>query len=137
MKIKSKKGFVGVDMTLAIVAVILFSVLIIALMTNNLIEIIKVNKKALATVYLTETMENIGIAKYEDITQEKIDSLATNLIPKDSEQKGYKIKIEVNEDIGIEDEKAEDLLKKVKVIISYDVSNKNYECSMERLKAKE
>ena len=34
MNIKSKKGFVGIDMTLAIVAVIIFSVLIIAFSVN-------------------------------------------------------------------------------------------------------
>lgn len=137
MNIKSKKGFVGIDMTLAIVAVIIFSVLIIALLNNIFSHNLKVNKKALATVYLTETLENIGIAKYEDITQENIDNKVINLIPQEALEKGYTIDIKVDEKINLEDEETEDIFKKIKVTISYNVKNKNYEYYMERLKAKE
>ena len=136
MNLRNSKGFVGVDMTLAIVAVIIFSILIIALISNNLIENLKVNKKALATIYLTETLENIGIAKYEDITKDKIEHIAQNLIPKDSVEKGYTIKIELDESTSFGAEQTEDIVKKVKVTISYSVGNKKYEHYMERLKAK-
>lgn len=137
MNIKSKKGFVGIDMTLAIVAVIIFSVLIIALLNNIFSHNLKINKKALATIYLTETLENIGIAKYEDITQENIDNKVINLIPQEALEKGYTIDIKVDEKINLEDEETEDIFKKIKVTISYNVKNKNYEYYMERLKAKE
>ena len=137
MKKKTEKGFVGIDMVLAIAAVMIFSVLIIALMNNNYLQNIKVNKKALATIYLTETLENIGIAKYEDITQSNIDNIISDLVPEGLEEKGYKIKIEVDEDISLGEETTEDILKKVKVTISYKVRDKEYQYYMERLKAKE
>lgn len=137
MKKNTEKGFVGIDMVLAIAAVMIFSVLIIALMNNNYLQNIKVNKKALATIYLTETLENIGIAKYEDITQSNIDNIISDLVPEGLEEKGYKIKIEVDEDISLGEETTEDILKKVKVTISYKVRDKEYQYYMERLKAKE
>lgn len=137
MSINSKKGFVGVDMILAIIAVIVFSVLIVALTSNSLIEILKINKKALATIYLTEMLENIAILEYEDVTEEKINAMSEELIPEELDELGYRIKIQINEYENNKETENKNIFKKVKVTISYGISNKNYEYSMERLKVKE
>ena len=137
MSINSKKGFVGVDMILAIIAVIVFSVLIVALTNNSLIEVLKINKKALATIYLTEMLENIAILEYEDVTEEKIKAMSEELIPEELDELGYRIKIQINEYENNEENEKKNIFKKVKVTISYGISNKNYEYSMERLKVKE
>ena len=136
---KNNNGFVGIDMAIAIFAIITFSVLIISLMYNNFLENAKIKKEALATIYLTETLENVGIANYDDITQENIDNGVINLIPPEIENYNYTMKIEVLTDIlSLSDaQKQTGIVKKVKATISYKVGNKNYQHIMERAKIKE
>ena len=86
MSINSKKFFVNVYMILAIIAIIVFSVLIVALMSNSLVEVLKINKKALATIYLTEMLENIAILEYEDVTEEKMYAMSEELIPEELDE---------------------------------------------------
>ena len=62
MKVKNNKGYVAIDMALAILGIIVFSGLIISLMHSNFLGNAKTKKEAIAVIYLTELMENIGIA---------------------------------------------------------------------------
>lgn len=133
MRINSNKGFVGVDMVLAILAIIIFSAIIVSMMYNNFLENSKINRQALAIIYLTETLENVGIAAYDDVTQENIN----NFIPSDIGEYNYEMKVEVTtDDLVLSNDQQEDIIKKVKATISYKIGNKNYEHSMERIKAK-
>ena len=136
---KNNNGFVGVDMTIAVFAIIIFSTLIVSLMFNTFLENLKIKKEALATIYLTETLENVGIVNYDDITQENIDSGVINLIPPDIESYNYTMKIEVLTDsLSLSDaQKQTGIVKKVKATISYIIGNKNYQYIMERAKIKE
>lgn len=131
MKIKSNKGFVGIDMVLSILAIMIFSIIIVSMMYNNFLENLKINRQALAIVYLTETLENVGIATYEEVTQNNIDDGTINLFPSDIENTGYNINMVV-ENLEL----SEDIIKKVTATISYKLGNKTYEHSMERIKAK-
>lgn len=126
MKINRESGFVGVDMILSILAVLIFSGLIISLMYNNAVENIKIKRQALAIIYLTETFENIGIANYEDVTQEN----KANFIPTEVADKNYEMDITINEDEN------EQITKKITATISYKLANKKYEYSIERIKMK-
>ena len=133
MRINSNKGFVGVDMVLAILAIIIFSAIIVSMMYNNFLENSKINRQALAIIYLTETLENVGIAAYDDVTQENIN----NFIPSDIGEYNYEMKVEVtNDDLVLSSEQQDDIIKKIKATISYKLGNKTYEHSMERIKAK-
>lgn len=133
MKINSNKGFVGVDMVLAILAIIIFSAIIVPMMYNNFLENSKINRRALAIIYLTETLENVGIAAYDDVTQENIN----NFIPSDIGEYNYEMKVEVtNDDLVLSSEQQDDIIRKIKATISYKLGNKTYEHSMERIKAK-
>lgn len=129
---KKNNGFVGIDMTIAVMAIIIFSGLIIFLMYNNFLENVKIKREALATIYLTETLENIGIESYDNIN---IDN-KENLISANAIENGYDIQLTISdfyEDVTTK----EDIIKKVVATISYKIGNKNYQHSMERVKIKE
>lgn len=127
MKIKKSNGFVATDMVIAIIAIFVFSGLIISLMHNNALENLKAKREALATIYLTETFENIGIATYEEVTEDN----KTNFIPSDLADQNYSMDITITED---ENEK---ITKKINATISYNIGEKEYMYSMERTKIKE
>lgn len=133
MKIKRNNGFVGIDMTLSIIAIMIFSGLIVSLMYNNTLQNLKTRREALATIYLTETLENIGIAEYSQITEENINTY----IPEEAEENGYNIEITFTEDKNLSTNQGEDIIKKITATISYKVVDKDYKLSMERTKIKE
>lgn len=133
MTVKKNNGFVAVDMVLAILGIMIFSGLIVSLMYNNALENLKIKRETLAVIYLTETLENIGIANYEDVTTENIQ----NFIPSDLKEKKYDMEITLSEDIELSSTQDEEIIKKVTATILYKVGNKDYELSMERTKIKE
>lgn len=124
MRIKNSKGFVGTDIAIAIVAIIVFSGLIISLMYYHFYNNLKIQAESLATIYLTETLENIGIVEYNEVTQEN----SSNFIPQDLKKGYHKMTLEVTEG---------EINKKVKVIVSYKIFDKEYQHSIERFKIKE
>ena len=126
--LKNKKGFTGIDISIAVTAIIIFTSIILALMYNVKMENLKMQRKLLANIYLTETLENVGIAKYDDVTSEN-----TNLIPDTPEL--FNIKTNVTK-VSDEDVSKEDVIKKVTVTVSYKVGDKTYENVAERLKIK-
>ena len=125
--VKNEKGIITTDVVLSIIAIMIFSVLFISLMYNNSIENIKLKQQALAIADITEIFENIGIANYENITNENIASFISN----DVSEHAIKIDLKVTQ-IG-----EEDILKKITATASYRISDKIYEFSMERMKIKE
>ena len=136
MKLKNNKGYVAIDMAVAIIGIIVFSGLIISLMYSNFLENAKTKKETIAVIYLTELMENIGIATYEKVTQENIE----NLKPKDLTKEPDKDINEVNIQIGHPvDEKEEpvEFIKTITAQISYTVGNKTYSNTLQRIKIKE
>lgn len=128
--LKNKKGFTGIDISISIIAIILFTSTILALMYNVKMENLKMQAKLLSTIYLTETLENIGIAKYEDVITDN-----TNLVSTDMPN-AYNININV-EKYSDTDSNKEDIIKKIDVVIKYKIGNKTYEESAQRLKIKE
>lgn len=129
MKVKSENGFTVADMAVAIIAILLFSGLIFSLMYNNNLENIKTKRQALATLYLTEALENIAIANYDEVTQEN----SSKFIPKDAQNDKYTMQIQIN---NINNNASENIIKKAIATISYKIGNKDYQYSMERIKAK-
>lgn len=136
---KKNNGFVGVDMVIAILAIITFSTFIISSMYNNFLENLKIKKEALATIYLTEVLENVGIINFDDLTQENIDNGVIKVVPSEIENYNYTMKIDVlTDDLSLSDaQKQTGIVKKVKATISYTAGNKNYQYIMERAKIKE
>lgn len=121
-------------MVVAILAIITFSGLIFSLMSSNLLENLKVRSQAMATIYLTETLENIGIASFESVTQDNSDMF----IPEEAKDSKYVINLQIKEsnELFNEDSTKENIIKKVIATVSYKVGNKDYQCTMQRIKAK-
>ena len=129
MRVKETKGFIEVDMAVAIIAIIIFSTIIISLMYNNALQNKKIKKEALAIIYITETFENVGIASFDDITSDNI----SNFVPIEV-GRYYTVSTDVTE---LDQNEYEKIIKKVSISLSYKVGNKTYDVTMERLKAKE
>ncbi len=128
--LKNKNGFTAVDISIAVITIMIFTSIILSLMYNVKIENLKIKAKVLANIHLVETLENIGIANYEDVTSDNLSLLPTTM------SDSYAAKIQVSK-LSDEDNEKEDVIKKVNVIISYKIGNKTYEESVERLKIKE
>ena len=129
MKIKKDKGFTVVDVIIAVIAIIIFSTLIYSLMYSYVLENVKLKKETLAMIYMTEIFENIGIAKYTDVTQENI----TNFIPEYVKNNYDVVKVTVEDIPG-----DKDIIKKIQIKLTYSVGAggkfKEYTCAMERMK---
>ena len=127
---KSNKGFTGIDIVLSIIIVITFTSIIVSLMYSVKMENYRIKAMAISNIYLVETLENIGIANYDEIKSDN-----TDLFPQEMSTE-FEKKIEVTS-ISDEDTSKEDIIKKVKVTIAYKIGNKNFEETAARLKAKE
>lgn len=128
MKVKKSNGLAGIDMVIAVIAVLIFSTLIISMMYSNVLENVKLKKETLAMIYITEIFENIGIASYNDVTEENIN----NFIPEEVSQAGYQVDMDVRNVAN-----NEDILKKIEITLTYQITDKTYTCSMQRMKIKE
>ena len=129
--IKNSKGFTQTDIVVAVVAIIFFTTLIVALMTNVKVQITKLKGKLLADIYLTEALENVGILQYDYVTEEN-----KNLIfPKMTDV--FTPQLSISKLTDEDNTKDEDVIKKVEVKITYQIGNKTYEETAKRLKVKE
>ena len=105
---KKNNGIAGVDIAIAIVAVMIFSTLMLTLIINNSKETVKTAKETIAMIYMTEFFENISIAEYDEVTQENINKF----IPEGVE-KNYEVQIDVEDNIGAN----EDIIKRLNVSV--------------------
>lgn len=143
MKIKQNKGIAGIDMVIAIIAVTIFSTLIISMMYNNVVENVKLKKETLAMIYITEIFENVGIENYTNLTVGDYTDIGANdyaeeieaLIPEEVIS-DYKVDLIITDELDNVTEN-EDILKKVQITLTYDVNDKTYTSSMQRMKIKE
>lgn len=132
MNIKKNTGLAGIDVVIAVIAVIIFTTLILAIMSSNAKESVKIAKETMAMVYITEIFENIGIADFDEVTEENKE----NFIP-DEVKKNYNVELVVKEDFEEIEETKEKIIKKIELKLTYQIGNKTYSCSAERLKSKE
>ena len=131
--LKKESGFTGTDIIIAIVMVVLFTSIILSLMYNIKYQNLKQVYKLASNIYLTETLENIGIADYDDVVNMNSND-ETELIPEIPDIFTERIDVVNISDI---DSTKSDLIKKVTVTISYKIGNKTYEEVAQRLKIKE
>ena len=148
MSIKNNKGYVAIDMAVAIIGIIVFSGLIISLMYSNFLGNARTKKEAIAVIYLTEFMENVGIARYEEVPldsekeididgyQEKIENLKPADLNKEPDKNIYELYVEIGHPHDENGKKIE-FIKTITAKISYTVGNKTYSNTLERIKIKE
>lgn len=127
---KEEKALAGIDMIIAVIVVIIFSTLILSLITNNALENVKTAKETMAMIYITEIFENIAIEEYEDVTEDNINKLVPEHVMLD----GYRVEFKIEENFN---KIPEDIIKKVNVTLFYEINEKEYKYSMERLKVRE
>ena len=131
--LKKRNGLTGVDTTIAIVIITLFTGLILSLMYNvkyqNYVRACKIT----SDLYLTQTLENISIVDYDDVESTSSDENSL-IIPQLPTIFSETVNVEKISDI---DSNKEDILKKVTVTISYNIGNRHYENTVQRLKIKE
>ena len=125
------RGFVAIDAIISIIAIMIFSTLILSLMYNNAMENLKLKKETLAMIYITETFENIGRENYDNVTIENID----NLVPKDALE-NYEVEMDITTDLD-NCKNNENILKKIQNKMSYSINSRTYSYIMERMKIKE
>ena len=131
MNLKKDNALAGVDIVISVIVIIIFSGLILTLIQNNAMENLKLSKETMAMIYATEIFENIGIAKYDDVIEEK----ANDFIPKEALD-NYTVDIKIDENLE-EIQEGQELIKKISLTLKYNIGNKEYDCYMERLKVRE
>lgn len=132
INIKSDKGFTMEDLTIALLIITLF----VGIISTMMYKVYKVNLKADLTsqmvMYAVEILEDIDKIAYEEVKPE----LADIYNSKFSIPQGYTIDIQVsNYGEGISNVK--DLIKIIKLNISYTFSGEKEEFTVTRLKIKE
>lgn len=143
MKIKNNKGVAGVDIVIAIIAITIFSTLIISMIYSNVTENVKLKKENVAMIAITEIFEKVGIENYSnlengtynDIGNNDYSEVIENLIPQYAID-NFKVDLGITnqlEDVS----NTEDIIKKIQITLTYEVGNKTYNCSMQRMKVKE
>lgn len=132
MNIRNNKGVTGVDLSVALIIIVLFVGLIIMLVNNFGVSTKGINRTTIAT--------NIAIVKIEELKSLEYDTLnGTTVEYKDENgitqaSAPYKVTTEITKYIDSEyvnnlsdeeKEKMQDVIKIVKVTVEYKVGNKN------------
>lgn len=131
LNIKSEKGFTMQDLVGAIIVLSLFVGIIGMLMTSVVKVNLKTRMSASATNYAIQILEDIDKISYEEVTSSLANSYPSKfLIPS-----GFTVNLEVeNYNEGTD---KQDLVKTVKLTISYTLFNEKEDLVINKLKMKE
>lgn len=131
--IKKNKGFTTADIAIGIIIIVIFIGIITTLFYNFYLTTSAKNRNAIALNYVIDIIEEAKIMKYDEVAQESIETLITNLdIPK-----SYTITAELqkyNETEGNLEKL--DLIKILKVNVEYSIGNKNEKIEISTLLTK-
>lgn len=128
MKILDNKGVTGIDLTISIVVLSIFSGLIITLMSSIYKNSIEIQKSANAMAYATIVLEKVDEKSFEEVDENFLNTLKNNGEVEIAE--GYTINFSI-------DTVKENLMKKVTVKIFYDISGEQKSIVINKLKIKE
>lgn len=136
MKLKNEKGFTGIDVTIAIIIIMLFMSLIATLFYNIVSSSKALERKTEATYIATDIMEKIKALDYDEIIVGNYndnninynDSTKTGILRENSQYnstEGYSLSVNI-ENYVPEGEAQNDLVKTINVKVEYK-SGKNIE----------
>lgn len=128
MKILDNKGVTGIDLTLSIIILSVFSGLIITLMASIRNNSIEIQKSANAMAYATIVLEKVDEKSFEEVDENFLNTLKNNGEVEIAD--GYTINFST-------DIVEENLIKKVTVKIFYDISGEQKSIVINKLKIKE
>lgn len=127
-KIFNEKGITGIDLTIGIVVLSIFTGVIVSLMLNAYSTSIEVKKSANAMAYATIILEKVDEKSFEDVN----DSFVAYL-----EALG---EVDISDDYTITfntEVLEENLFKKATITVSYDVNDDQKSITINKLKIKE
>lgn len=127
-KIFNEKGITGIDLTIGIVVLSIFTGVIVSLMLNAYSTSIGVKKSANAMAYATIILEKVDEKSFEDVN----DSFVAYL-----EALG---EVDISDDYTITFNTQvleENLFKKATITVSYDVNDEQKSITINKLKIKE
>ena len=137
MKLRDNKGITGVDISVSLIIIVLFVGIISSLLYNFVISSRNIDRKGTATDIAIQVIENIKQMDYEDIREDSnggitVDYINTYFREKTGNQEnkidvktGYDTIINIKnykEEVG--DNSLQDVLKIVKVTVSYSIGNR-------------
>ena len=129
---KSEKAFTMQDLIIAILIIGIFVALIGNLMYNSYMNKVVANLTAQMSMYSVEILEDIDKISYEEVQTKTPEQYRAKFAIPD----GFDIKIEIRDYIEGQQEE-QDLMKIVKLTLSYTIQGKKQDFVVERLKIKE
>jgi len=129
---KSEKAFTMQDLIIAILIIGIFVALIGNLMYNSYMNKVVANLTAQMSMYSVEILEDIDKISYEEVQTKTPEQYRAQFAIPD----GFDIKIEIRDYIEGQQEE-QDLMKIVKLTLSYTIQGKKQDFVVERLKIKE
>lgn len=135
MKLKSEKGFTGIDIAISIVVLFIFVSLIASLIYNYNVSSKEATRKSTALELAINEIESIKTKKFDDINN---DPSINNVTNEATAQKGF-YKTIIVEDYAeiVTGEKERDIVKKVTVKISYMSNGKEEKVELSTIVTKE
>ena len=122
MKLKNCKGISGVDITISIGILIIFVSLIAGLFYNLASSSKQIERKAVATNLAIEIIEALKVTDFSNLNSTEKNQMTIEQLNEYS-SKQISIPKEYTTKILIENYKNEDILKTLRVEVSYEVNN--------------
>ena len=132
-KCKENKAVMGVDIVVSILVLSLFAGVIAGMFAELFIQNISIRMDAMAVNYAVIILEDTDRLPYAEVTTE---NLMNNVQDRYYMSDNYTANIEVTNYSDIDSTK-EDIIKIVKVTISYKLRNQEYSYTVQKLKIKE
>ncbi len=132
-KCKENKAAMGVDIAVSLIVLSLFAGLIASMFVEIFYQNISIRMNAMAVNYAIIILEDTDRLPYAEVTTE---NLMGNIRERYLMSDNYTANIEVTNYSDIDSTKA-DIIKIVKVTISYELQDENYSFTVEKLKIKE
>ena len=131
INMKSNLGFTMVDIVIALIIILLFTGIITSLMFSARKMNAQITMSGNSTYYAMLILEDIDKISYDEVQNGMEDSYIT----KYSIPSKYQVSLEVSD--YTEDTEKEDLIKKIKLTIAYDLLGDRENVVINRLKVKE
>lgn len=128
MNIKNNKGITGVDLSIAMIVILIFVSLVTTLIFNYTKNAKEVTRKSTATYMIIDILEYAKNSNYEEITQEMINDYINN--NNNLQVQGYVVSALVEGPIDLFGENAENVMKKITAKVKYYSNNKEQELSI-------
>lgn len=128
----NNRGVTGIDLVISLLILVMFVGLLTSIMASTYKLSIEIQKSANANAYATMIFEKVDEKPYDEIDNNFIETLK-NAGEISIDETEYTIEFSVESVDSLE----EDLLKKVSIIVKYDINGQEKVIVMNKLKVKE